>query len=337
MAYTLDDLIHTVNGARYTAGQIQGHYESFFLRANHPSRPLAFWIRYTIFSPDRRPADALGELWAIVFNGETGEHHAAKTEHPISACHFGRDSLSVRVGDSTLGRGQLKGHAESAGIHISWDLTFSGDERPLLLLPGKLYGTRLPKAKSLVPLPMATFHGTMTVNGETLAIQDWAGSQNHNWGSKHTDYYAWGQVAGFDDHPDTFLEVATAQIKIGPIWTPALTLLTLRHRGREMTTKTLWQAFRAKGHFTVGTWRFVSESSEFWVEGTIRTDNANFIGLSYYNPPGGTKHCLNCKIASCELTVRDKRTGIVEALSSKHRAAFEILTDAKDHGIAIRV
>ena len=28
-----------------------GHYESWFLRGNHPSRPLAFWIRYTIFHP----------------------------------------------------------------------------------------------------------------------------------------------------------------------------------------------------------------------------------------------------------------------------------------------
>ena len=36
-------------------------------------------------------------------------------------------------------------------------------------------------------------------------LERWIGSQNHNWGRKHTDSYAWGQVAGFDDAPQTFL------------------------------------------------------------------------------------------------------------------------------------
>ena len=44
-----------VNATRYRPGRQLGHYESFFQRANHPSRPLAFWIRYTIFSPQDHP------------------------------------------------------------------------------------------------------------------------------------------------------------------------------------------------------------------------------------------------------------------------------------------
>jgi hypothetical protein len=54
-----------------TPSQPAGHYESYYLRGNHPNRPLAFWIRYTIFSAEGRPSDALGELWAIVIDGET--------------------------------------------------------------------------------------------------------------------------------------------------------------------------------------------------------------------------------------------------------------------------
>ena len=64
-----------VNLARYR-GQPQGHYESFFQRANHPTRPLAFWIRYTLFSPQAHPEQARGELWAVFFNGETGQHRS---------------------------------------------------------------------------------------------------------------------------------------------------------------------------------------------------------------------------------------------------------------------
>ena len=39
------------NHARFAAADATGHYESFFQRANHPTEPRAFWIRYTVFSP----------------------------------------------------------------------------------------------------------------------------------------------------------------------------------------------------------------------------------------------------------------------------------------------
>ena len=56
------------NAFRYDGGS-QGHYESYFQRANHPSEPRAFWIRYSIFSPKGRPRDAFGERLAIYFAG----------------------------------------------------------------------------------------------------------------------------------------------------------------------------------------------------------------------------------------------------------------------------
>ena len=62
--------ITRANKTVHQPGQTTGHYESFFLRANHPSLPLAFWIRYTIFSPQGQPEKAIGELWAVYFDGE---------------------------------------------------------------------------------------------------------------------------------------------------------------------------------------------------------------------------------------------------------------------------
>lgn len=66
------------NACRYQPGQTAGHYESYFVRANHPRRALAFWIRYTIFAPHGRPADAVGQLWAIWFDGESGQLAAVR-------------------------------------------------------------------------------------------------------------------------------------------------------------------------------------------------------------------------------------------------------------------
>ncbi|HSB21402.1 MAG TPA: hypothetical protein VLD85_15440 [Anaeromyxobacteraceae bacterium] len=327
------------NWTRYQPGQKAGHYESFFQRANHPSRPLAFWIRYTIFSPDGRPEEALGELWAVYFDGESGQHVAVKREVPFGQCGFGRSDFSVRVADASLGPEALKGAAASGASAISWDLRYSGRSSPLFLLPPYAYRVGFPRAKTLVGLPMAVYAGSLVVNGREIPIAGWVGSQNHNWGSRHTDHYAWGQVAGFDSHPDSFLEVATARIRIGPLWTPPMTLLVLRHQGEEIALNGLVQSVRARGTFRYFTWEFRSQAGPVAVEGTIRAAPEAFVGLSYGNPPGGTKHCLNTKLASCELELRRRgarRAAAAEVLLARHRAAFEILTDDRSHGVPIR-
>jgi hypothetical protein len=324
-----------INHTRYEPGQRAGHYESFFQRANHPDRPLGFWIRYTLFSPEQHPERAMGELWAIFFDGETERHVALKKEVDLEHCRFARDSFSVAVGDTVLEEGRLRGAIESPSNRLSWDLSYEGGEPPLYLLPKPLYARSLPRAKSLVGTPLARYSGSLTVDGRTVDVGGWIGSQNHNWGSRHTDHYAWGQVAGFDSHPESFLEVATARLKFGPLWTPNLTVVVLRHRGQEIALNAPRQMFRAHASLSYFDWRFNSADAEWRVEGRIHAPRQAFVGLRYFNPPGGIKHCLNSKIAACELTV--SRPGQPpEELTTAHRAAFEILTDRSDHRVPLR-
>ncbi|MBL8018896.1 MAG: hypothetical protein JNM27_04445, partial [Leptospirales bacterium] len=203
-------ILQNFNLSRFEPGQKQGHYESYFQRANHPTLPHAFWIRYTIFSPQNAPEKAIGELWAIYFDGTTSKHIAVKAEFPIAQCSFDRNTFNVRIANSLLSNGSLKGQAANGNGSIAWDLTFTPGQEPLFDFPVSMYETGLPKAKVLVGHPLAKYSGTLTINGKAIKIQNWIGSQNHNWGSKHTDHYAWGQVAGFPGSPDTFLELATA-------------------------------------------------------------------------------------------------------------------------------
>lgn len=328
-------LTQQINFTRYHH-QPQGHYESFFQRANHPSRPLAFWIRYTIFSPKNRPGDARGEVWAVFFNGETNQHVTVKDEMPFEHCTFGSSAFFAQIGEATLQPGQLAGMVRMQEDTIAWDLRYHSEEQPLLLLPSPYYQTKLPAAKSLVGAPLATYSGSLVVNGETIPVEKWRGSQNHNWGSKHTDWYAWGQVAGFDTSPESFLEIATVRLKMGPLWTPSLTLLVLRHEGEEFALNSLPHALRAHGRFDYFTWDFSSKSKAVAVAGTISAPRAAFVGLRYANPPGGEKYCLNTKLASCELRLKQKHKHTEELLSTRNRAAFEILTDDQHHGIQIR-
>ncbi len=327
------------NWTRYRPGQPAGHYESFFQRANHPQRPLAFWIRYTLFSPKGRPEDAVGELWAVFFDGETGRHVAVKRQAPFRDCTFAESGFSVAIQDARLGLEGLQGVAASGGHRVEWDLHMRGDAPPLFLLPPGMYAGRFPKAKSLVGLPLANFAGTIVVDGTTIAVDDWRGSQNHNWGTQHTDYYAWGQVAGFDDHPDAFLEIASARLRFGPLWSPFMTPLVLRHAGEELALNGLAQTVRAACSLEYFTWRFRSETGDVAVSGEISAPREAFVGLRYANPPGGEKHCLNTKLAACTLALRYKRgpgAGTSETFTCRNRAAFEILTDDRVHGIALQ-
>ena len=320
------------NAARFDGGR-RGHYESWFLRANHPTEPRAFWIRYTIFAPKGRPADAVGELWAIAFDAERGRIVAAKEVVPVTDCEFSPRGLGARVGPARLGETSLGGEARSDAGSLAWQLDFRGGHDPLLLLPQRLYSAPLPKAKALVPRPFARFAGQLTVDDETWTIDDWVGSQNHNWGSKHTDHYAWGQVAGFDDDPSVFLECATARLKLGPLWTPPLSPIVVRLGEEELRLDTIRQSLRASGDLDGLTWRLESERDDLRIAVEISAPREHFVGLRYDNPPGGFKTCLNCKVARCRLTIT--RGGETREHVTQHRAAFEILTDEPDPAIPV--
>jgi len=179
------------NQLQYKQNSKKGHYESYFFRANHPTQPLAFWVRYTIFSPKDKSQPSLGELWGIFFDGETHSVSAAKKEYPLVHCQFSTKCLDIEFPDASASNGRLNGNIDQPN-QLSWDLRYHSEQAPLLLLPENLYKAPLPKAKAVVGAPLALFSGKFVVNGVTHQLDNWLGSENHNWGEKHTDQYAWG-------------------------------------------------------------------------------------------------------------------------------------------------
>ena len=313
-----------------------GHYESWFLRANDPNSERAFWIRYTLFiAADNRPA--LGEIWAIWFDGDRQPHTTAvKQEFPLDKCHFGKEWMEVELPVAQLQSHMLNGSAEHNGNRIAWDLRYEGEPEPMLLLPEKFYSRPLPKAKTVTSRPQVRYSGTLEVNGETFELDGWPGSENHNWGSKHTDQYAWGQVVRFDNRPDAFFECVTGRIRIGPVFSPWLTIACLRLDGTDYLFNTLGTALRAKGEYRFFSWDIDTRCGGHRLRSRIEAPAERFTGLTYYNPPAGSKTCLNSKIARCEVDFRPSGGEPVK-LESNNSAAFEIFTNREDHGVPLAV
>lgn len=323
------------NRCRFDLADLEGHYESYFLRGNHPDAPLAFWIRYTIFCPRRRPQDTVGELWAVWFDGVGGRISAARNEVPLADCRFHRDGLDVRIGAAVLTDGHAEGSVQGR-TRIEWSLAFASTQPPALLLPRGVYDLLWPQAKAVASAPDARFEGAIVVDGDRHVIDRWYGTQNHNWGSRHTDEYAWGQVAGFDDMPDAFLECSSARVRFGPLYTPWMTLIVLRVGEEEYRLNSLWQALRARQKLRFFEWTFASRAPSCRIRGRIGAHASAFVALPYKDPPGGTKTCLNSKLAACELTI-ERRGRQPLRLTSRNRAAFEILTDRRNHGLPFAI
>ncbi|MCA9521176.1 MAG: hypothetical protein KC609_09390, partial [Myxococcales bacterium] len=94
-----------------------------------------------------------------------------------------------------------------------------------------------------------------------------------------------------------------------------------------------------KADFRYFEWRFEASTACHRLEGRVWAEPRDFVGLHYENPDGSLVDCLNSKIAHCHLLLYRRTDGafrIVDELSSD-RAAFEVLTDAPDHGIPIVV
>ena len=145
-----------------------------------------------------------------------------------------------------------------------------------------------------------------------LVVDGWTGSVNHNWGTRHTPAYAFGQVCGFDDAPDTTLEIVTARAAFGPVLLPGVTLFVFRHAGQEFAVRSVRGMLQTHGRYRPFSWTFGARVGDHMIEGEIVTEPSDVIGLTYTDTDGGTKHCYNSAIATCRIQAAGKAFGRTE-------------------------
>jgi hypothetical protein len=315
-----------------TVGSGRGHYESFYMRAVHPERPLGVWIRYTVHKrPDDRPQ---GSLWFTLFDAEGGRPRASKVTLAPHETHAG-DTDYVVLGDSRFGPGRVTGRAATEQCDASWDLGFTSDEEPFRHLPRDwMYRAAIPRTKPLSPHPLAMWTGRVTVDGREIAIDGWPGMVGHNWGAQHAERWIWTHGVAFDGHPRTWLDGALGRIKLGPATTPWIANACLsidgeRHRlggpGRVRATEVRETPTRCD---------FTLPGKGIVVRGSVHAPTERFVGWVYADPDGPEHNTVNSSIATMELTVDRPGRAPLE-LRTGHGAAYELGMRERDHGIPI--
>ena len=298
------------------------YYESRYLRANHPQRAQALWLRQTLLLPTA--GAPVADVWLMVFDPDASGLHAVKRPHPIDAADYSYDDWTARIGTATIDDASARGELGDAA---RWDLRITaGSAEPVTLLTERAYRAKIPSAKTTVRDPLARFDGRVEMAGVGFDVDDWTGSVNHNWGTKHTPAYAFGQICGFDNAPTSTLEIVTARAALGPIRTPAATLFVFRHAGQEFAVRSIRDSLHTHGRYRPFAWSFGGRIGDRMIEGEITVEPSDVIGLTYTDTDGGAKYCYNSAVASCRMQVAGKAFERTE-LTATRRAMLEILTD----------
>jgi hypothetical protein len=315
-----------------------GMYESFYLRAVAPERPLGVWIRYTVHKHPAQPAR--GSVWCTVFDGpDTPPFMHKCTTEELSVPGGGW----IAVGDSQLGPGRAEGACGAA----RWSLRFASAEPELRHLPhALLYRAPLPRTKLSSPLPAARFDGALELAERTIKLDGWRGMVGHNWGAQHAERWIWLHGIGFEEDPEAWIDVAIGRVRVAGRTTPWVANGALHIDGERQRLGVVGGASLPKA--AVGL--LVAERPErcvlslpgaggLVVEAHVRAPAAALAGWRYADPDGrpseSHQHDVsNCSIAALTLTVR--RPGRpARTLHTAHGAAYELGMRERDHGVPI--
>ncbi len=299
----------TLRDVRYAATG-QGHYESFYVKANHPERRQGLWLKFNLLEPVGHPEQLQGELWGVWFDGERGQHVVAGQELPgelIDARHGGQQ---LRIGEAQL---ELRDDllTERARVidrdhTLAWDIELRADAAPAVLYPARwMYEGGFPKKKVVTPIPHGRLHGWIEVDGERHLLEGWDGFHGHNWGREHAHRYAYGNGL----FPDgAYVDGFTARLKLGRLVSPFLSLLMVRlPDGRELAFNR--PARWLGGHPLVEDlhWEIDlpgQDGTRAWLALCAEVEDA--VGLRYRYPDGRIGFCVNTKFGLGTLRVEQR-------------------------------
>ena len=297
-----------------------GHYESFFLKARHPTEPQAFWLRHTVH---QRPGErTTASLWLTLF--EPDRTRAGKAT--VEGASVPAGGL-IAIDGAELHPGRARGALRSPTLDAAWDLTFATAEPESRTLPAAwMYSAPVPRTKSGTPAPGATFAGRVG----PFDVTGWRGLLSHNWGAEHAARWIWTHAA-LEDRG--WVELAIGRVAVAGRTTPwiangALQLDGERHRLGGLR-RALVQEEPTQARFVV------RGAGALRVEGHVAAPPERFVAWRYADPAGPEHHVAHSSLADLRLQVR-RNHGAPEAFVLPMAASYELGTHDDLDGLAVQ-
>ena len=192
---------------------------------------------------------------------------------------------------------------------LSWDLRWddeAGEQAPLYTFPRWAWEKEALPAAQVVPVPSASFSGTVQLEGREWALSPAArGNVAHIYG--HGNAERWGWLHAELGGGDVLEVVAAVSRRPGLDRLPPLPFVQLRTGGRDWPRDPLVAApmFRARLGLpawqvrgTVGRWRLRAE--------VVLPPDAS-VSVGYVDPDGATATCTNSEAADAEVVLEHRR------------------------------
>jgi hypothetical protein len=295
----------------------RGWHEAWFLTLSDPARRAGYWIRSTIRVPISGPPEP--RVWFASFSlDDPPATFGVNRGYPPGALHLGSAGFDVRIGEAVLGSGRAVGEIDGGGHHVRWDLTYPTGAPTFRILPDLMYRTPVAPTRPLTPNPDVVCSGTIEIDGDRREIAELAGQQGHLFGSRHAERWAWVHCNGFDD--GTVFQALSAQGRRGPFLTPYLSSAGLRLGGQWIR---LGRVARRR-QWGLGWWRLTLAGRRHRLEAEVSAPPENMVQARYLDPDDSPRWCHNSEVATCRLTVWERRAGgwqnvaDLEALGTTH-------------------
>jgi hypothetical protein len=288
-------------GAPRWRGQ-RGRLEVWYATATDRATGTGVWVHHERISPTDGEPYAHG--WAALF--PVGASPVVERFGPEP---YGEpdDGWWFTSASASVGPGWFRGTAAAA----SWDVAWTGGERPMWTLPRRVWQKELLPSAHVVLAPKAAMTGVIEVAGRRLEL-DGLGAVSHIYG--HGNAHRWGWLhADLDD--ETSLEIVSAVARRpGMRGLPPLAFVQLRRDGRDWPHDPLLAAPLFRTRLSSSTWRVRGVVGRSRLTVTVNQPDERCVMLDYTDPNGDGAVCTNSERADVDVTVdRWKGRWITEA------------------------
>ena len=176
-----------------------------------------------------------------------------------------------------------------------WELALTGAGPPMRhLKPSALYRLPLPKTKLEAPVPDGSASGHVVLDGALVDVVGWRATVGHNWGAEHAERWVWLHAAGFEDEPDTWLELAIARVRVGGALTPWVANGAVAHGGQRFRLGGLGHVAGVRVIARPGRLEAIVPGDRVNIRVAVHADLDQTVGFTYAGIKAGATIARSC-------------------------------------------
>jgi hypothetical protein len=275
--------------------------EVWYATFSDPATGMGGWIHHEIVAPVS--GDPYAHGWAAVFRPGMMPVLSRFGPGAVGSDHAHR--LPLVAGGGVFDPPTLRGETG----RLAWDLRWHEDDEhapPLFTFPAWAWEREVLPAAQVVPVPSASFAGTVRVEGDVVPLSSRArGNLAHIYGHGNAQRWAWLHAELGDG--DVLEVVSAVSRRRGLNRLPPLAFVQLRLAGRDWPRDPLVAAPLFRTHIGLPTWRVRGTVGRWRLRAEVTIPESGSVHVAYVDPDGSTATCTNSEVADADIVLEHRR------------------------------